>query len=636
MNRRAEILLQLERHLSADPEALQDRLGVGAKTITNDVRELNSVLDRVAQVRLDRGRYRLWVIDRDRYARLRAELVDGSTSFNDPGTRCGHITARLARAAGPLLVDDLAHEMSVGRSTVLGDLGTLRERAAAYGITIVGRPNRGIEWHGDELSERLFILDHHYPAVYSGYPLDENLVAVVERVVEDFSISILAAQEITRWYTVMLDRTLTGHPLETLPVEYGAVRASSAHAFGAELIAAVGAELQLPVHPNEAVFMTLPVIGMHTPHDERRLARFPTSAEVRPLLDVILAEIAAEMGIDIPSSEMLTNFAHHLAFMVNRLRFGIRIPAAPTSDLRSAYPVAAQMAAITAGIIDRELRLRLPDEEMQLLTGYFQVFIEEHRTLTSPDYRVGVVTRGGGVSARLVQLQLATVMAPSTRYELLSLDEADEDGLDGFDLVVATTDRPLRTDAPLIRLTEVFDREELLHHINRLRFDKGVDVLLGAGTRSLLAGLLTAERFVVLDPADDHEELLASMLDRLVAAEEVPPGFRERVRERQERASMLLSPQVAFPHATLPEGSDRIVLAVGVVPRSGDSDGLRLLILLGVPDKGDYDDTVLVDIYDEVIRLAADRPGLDRICRLTSYEQFFFHMTNDPAHLKEN
>lgn len=590
MNRRAEILLQLERHLSADPEALQDRLGVGAKTITNDVRELNSVLDRVAQVRLDRGRYRLWVIDRDRYARLRAELVDGSTSFNDPGTRCGHITARLARAAGPLLVDDLAHEMSVGRSTVLGDLGTLRERAAAYGITIVGRPNRGIEWHGDELSERLFILDHHYPAVYSGYPLDENLVAVVERVVEDFSISILAAQEITRWYTVMLDRTLTGHPLETLPAEYGAVRASSAHAFGAELIAAVGAELQLPVHPNEAVFMTLPVIGMHTPHDERRLARFPTSAEVRPLLDVILAEIAAEMGIDIPSSEMLTNFAHHLAFMVNRLRFGIRIPAAPTSDLRSAYPVAAQMAAITAGIIDRELRLRLPDEEMQLLTGYFQVFIEEHRTLTSPDYRVGVVTRGGGVSARLVQLQLATVMAPSTRYELLSLDEADEDGLDGFDLVVATTDRPLRTDAPLIRLTEVFDREELL----------------------------------------------ASMLDRLVAAEEVPPGFRERVRERQERASMLLSPQVAFPHATLPEGSDRIVLAVGVVPRSGDSDGLRLLILLGVPDKGDYDDTVLVDIYDEVIRLAADRPGLDRICRLTSYEQFFFHMTNDPAHLKEN
>ena len=141
---------------------------------------------------------------------------------------------------------------------------------------------------------------------------------------------------------------------------------------------------------------------------------------------------------------------------------------------------------------------------------------------------------------------------------------------------------------------------------------------------------------MVLDPADDHEELLASMLDRLVAAGEVPPGFRERVRERQERASMLLSPQVAFPHATLPEGSDRIVLAVGVVPRSGDSDGLRLLILLGVPDKGDYDDTVLVDIYDEVIRLAADRPGLDRICRLTSYEQFFFHMTNDPAHLKEN
>lgn len=636
MNRRAEILLQLERHLSAGPEELQDRLGVGAKTITNDIHELNDVLGQIAQVQLDKGRYRLWVIDRDRYAQLRAELVDDSASFNDPSTRSGHIIARLARATGPVRVDELAHEMSVGRSTVLSDLGTLRERSAAYGITIVGRPSQGLEWHGDELGQRLFILDHHYPAVYSGYPVDESLLGLVDRVTAEFSISILSAQEITRWYTVMLDRMLTGHPLDSLPDGYEAVRRDRAYDFGERLIVAVETELQLPVGEDEAVFMTLPVMGMHTPHDQRRLERFPTSAEIRPLLEEILSEIASQMGITIPTSTMLTNFAHHLTFMINRLRFGIRIPSGPSADLRSAYPVAYQMATITAQIIDRELHLQVVDDEKQLLTGYFQVFIEEHRTLTAPVYRVGVVTRGGGVSARLVQLELAKVMADSTRYTLLSLDEATEDVLDGLDLVTTTTTEQLRTRTPVIHLAEVFDRDELLRHINQLRFDRGVQVMLGAGTRSLLAGLLTSERFMVLDPALGYEELLTVMLDRLIGSGQLPASFGTRIQERQERATMLISPDVAFPHATLPDGADRIVLAVGVIPRTRGEEGLRLIVLLGVPDKNDYDDTLLVDIYDEVIRLAGDRASLDRICRVTSYEQFFFHMTNNPAHLKEN
>ena len=86
-----------------------ERLGVGAKTLDNDVQDLNMVLAGAASVRLDKGRYRLWVVDRDRYAQLRAELVDASRSFNDPMTRVGYALTRLIRAC-LLYTSDAADE----------------------------------------------------------------------------------------------------------------------------------------------------------------------------------------------------------------------------------------------------------------------------------------------------------------------------------------------------------------------------------------------------------------------------------------------------------------------------------------------------------------------------------------------
>jgi len=635
MNRRAEILLHLERRLSAHPELLQERLGVGAKTLANDVQDLNMVLAGAASVRLDKGRYRLWVVDRERYAQLRSELVDATRSFNDPLTRVGYTLSRLIRAEGPVLTEDLAREMSVGRSTAIVDLARLREEAAPYGIQVVGRPHAGLELLADEFALRLLVLDLHYDTVYSGYPLDDDMSTPLDDAVAEFQLGGNAAEETRRWYTVLLDRVLTGHPLTGLPAEYERVRDLPAYAFGRQVAEAAADLIQVPLHPAEAVFLALPVAGMHTPHDDRRLARFPVSEEISALVQLILDEISAEMDVRIPPTAMLKEFVHHLTFMVNRLRYRVRPPDRVAADLRSAYPVAYRMAAIASRLIERELGLTMPEAELGFVASYFQVFLEERRSSSTPAYRVAVVTPVGGVSARLVQLQLAKIMAESTHYTLLSLDEAFPETLDTFDLVVTTVMEPLTTTSAVIRLAEVFDSGELLGHINRLRFDRQASIPLGAGSKSLLASLLDRERFMALDPGLDYHQNLDAMLDRLIALGLVTEEFRERLSEREQRATMALDPHIAFPHATLPGAATRVILAVGVIPRRPGQEGLRMIVLMGVPDKADYDDTVLVDVYDEVIRLAADRPGLDRISRLTSYEQFFLHMANNPDHRKE-
>ncbi len=632
MNRRADILVHLERRLSAPVDILVGRLGVSAKTIANDVQDLNTALAGAASVHLDEGRYRLWVIDRERYGQVRADLVDASRSFNDPVTRVGYTLSRLIRADRPVLTEDLAREMSVGRSTAIVDLARLREEASTYGISVMGRPGAGIELHADEFALRLFILDRHYETVYSGYPLDDDLTHPLDAAVRDFHLGLHAVDDVRRSYTVLLDRVLTGHALDHLPPEYQPVTELPAHHFGEQVAHALSEAIQIDLHPAEAVFLALPVAGMHTPRDENRLARFPAPAEISNLVQLILDAISTEMDIRIPPTALLKEFVHHLAFMVNRLRFRVRLPDRATTDLRAAYPVAFRMAAIAAQIIEQELELAITDDELGFIASYFQVFLEERRSSSTPAYRVAIVTQVGRVSGRLVQLQLARILAEGTQYTLLSLDEAFPETLDTFDLIVSTARAPLTTSSATVEIAEVFDSDELLGHINRLRFDRQAPIPLGASSRSLLASLLDRDRFMPLDPEAGYRANLETMIDRLIALGVVGDEFRARLQERESRATMALDPHIAFPHATLPGAADRIVVAVGVMPRDAGTEGLRMIVLMGVPDKGNYDDTVLVDVYDEIIRLASDRAGLDRISRLTSYEQFFLYMADNADH----
>ena len=73
----------------------------------------------------------------------------------------------------------------------------------------------------------------------------------------------------------------------------------------------------------------------------------------------------------------------------------------------------------------------------------------------------------------------------------------------------------------------------------------------------------------------------------------------------------------------------------GVVPREVTDDGVRLIVLLGVPADTGRSEEILVQVYDEVLRLGARRDLLDPICRLASYEQFYYFLERNPLTERE-
>ena len=74
-SRIAQILNIMELRKNARLESLAEKLNVGTKTIRNDIRELNQILDGSALVESASGRYMLFILDEKKFQEKKQEVI---------------------------------------------------------------------------------------------------------------------------------------------------------------------------------------------------------------------------------------------------------------------------------------------------------------------------------------------------------------------------------------------------------------------------------------------------------------------------------------------------------------------------------------------------------------------------------
>lgn len=191
--------------------------------------------------------------------------------------------------------------------------------------------------------------------------------------------------------------------------------------------------------------------------------------------------------------------------------------------------------------------------------------------------------------------------------------------------MVTTPGSQLRVDVPTLELSEVFNRGELIRKLGAMRFAHHGPLALSGESGSMLVSLLDDERFLQLTADSAYTDGLTLLIDRLHSLGMVNDAFRTALFEREALAPMHINTEVAFPHASAPD-LQGVACAMGVIPRGDAEDGLRIIFLMAVPAKADYDDRILIRVYDEIIRLSQDQGLVRKVSRLTSYVQFFYLM----------
>jgi lichenan operon transcriptional antiterminator len=619
-SRIAQILDIMELRKTARLESLADKLDVGTKTIRNDIRELNQLLEGSALIESMSGKYAFFVLDEREFQKKKQLIYSQNDYMNSPAKRYGYILNRLMHEEEAVLIDDLADEICVGRTTINGDLKKLREMLESYQLQIVGKPNTGIHLSGEELKLRLFILEQLYDQVFETFLLDDDLDHMVNEYCQEYGLDYMTTQYFMRSYTLMMDRVLNEHPLGFLQEKYHELEQTMAYRFAEKIITRTIEMLQIQIPMEEILFLSLPIAGMRTSISQSDKQAMEISEEVAELVVKILNRIAYDMNFHISPTDLLDDFVYHINFMLNRLKYRFYIRNYALTEIREKYPLAYKMAELSKKVIEEQTNLVVVDDELGFLASYFSLFLEEQHHKNEKQTKVGIVCAQGVIAGKLIEVRLRKMLPVQTEFELLSEKEARK--REDFDLMISTSRKYESDTMSVIYLGEIFDEVEVLRQIERLKYLGHLNAPIKTGLNSLIATILEPEHFYVLAPELSYLEAILYMAEELIQAGVLPADFKEALLRREEKSTMLFDKEIGFPH--LQYKGEKIVLAVGVAEHTGP--GVRFVLFLALPQDLELNDRILIHIYNELLVISSEKELLDDIAKLKSGNAFVLYM----------
>ena len=626
-NRLCKILEIIELSNLTTAQSIADKLGVSTKTVKNEIRELNRLLNSYALIELKQGRYVLYIIDQENFEKIRLGLSRQDNFFNSQNNRMAYIVNKLMRSETPYLTDDLAEEMNVGRTTFIGDLKKLRKNIEKYNLQIIGKTNKGLFLEGIEIDIRMCILEYFYIPIYKDYKIDTDIVEWISSLCRKNSLGNSLIDHFIKFFTVMIDRLLNGYEIKALDEDYIQLKSTTTFEFVNKILDEVEKRLHIKIPENERIFMVLPIISMRTPINSKGIKGIDVSDEAIELVNDIINLIKKQMNITIMPGDFLDEFVYHIFFMINRVKFGINIKNSILEDIEEKYPVSYKMAELSKYLVEDKLKKEVSKDEVGFMALYFGVFIEENSYKKNKIYKVAVICGTGVLTARIISSQLKKILSTESQIDIYSSGEVNEEVLNRYDLVCSTYKLDFSISTPLIYMKEIFDEYEFRKQIEQTKYMEKLEVPLLQGLDSILLSILDEEKFFVLDPNISYNKNINYMVDSLYKNGYVDEGFKERLRLREENSTMVFDKYIAIPHV-INYKSSNIVLALGVLEEnlSVEKDrNVRLVFLLGIPEELGENEILLIKIYNEIISIAKDENKVKEISKLKKYRDLVFY-----------
>lgn len=566
-------------------EVLASVLGATSRTVRNDIKIIDQILQRVgARVLSKSGSgYSLDIVNRGEFnvflQSFNEKYADNTAIPAYNGERIGAILHQLLIRDSWIKSEAFLDQLYISRTTFSTDLRRIRRILQKYHLDLEQKPNRGIRITGLERHLRILIADYmnvdeeafsdeiHFSfELDSKRCLDRLTIFLLET---NIHVSVQSLEELKNQLLVADYRIRHHHPVVYDDVELEEIKSHAEYA----PLKVMLTELMGDISESEIANFCLLVIcrrifGADDPFD---LAKHKS---LYFLGDEMMKFLYIYTDMDFSADQQTRLYlARELRGMIARITYGFEYRNIGMVEVKQSN-IAFEYAVIMCDYLAKKYRYTIHEEEIAVLANYLHYSLITRPPQPSRQNVCLVFSKGKNNALILRERFLQLFGRAVSRVDILEPYELTEQRETDVDLII--TDMPrsrFRSTVSIIQVMNNFSRPER-HEINSFLSRKGIclHLLLKAFDKHTVLWNLDAE---------SSDEVIRAIAKKMSEQFKITDGFADMVWHREQISSTERGNNAAIAHSLFPAcETTRIGLGILKKPILWDQELVQIVFLI--------------------------------------------------------
>ncbi|WP_276933196.1 BglG family transcription antiterminator [Dielma fastidiosa] len=515
-------------------------------------------------------------------------------------------------------VSDIADDLFISTSRLSIDLKNLRSLLDNYHLKIVNKPNYGIKIQGNERDRRICMAEYYMKKrnddttsnPNDAYQVMINNVITKVLVQKNIHMSDIALQSLAIHLLIAVERIKTSNIIQLTSETQQKMEAKGEYSIALALKDAIEHTFGITLPISEICYLTQHLIGKKHFESDTNEFDVEVNEEVTILVNVILRSIFDQTRMDFYNDiDLKMNLMLHMIPFLERVRNQMMVHNPIINDIKEKYSFAYELASIGLSAVCERLKVKITEDEISFFALHFILALERKREEVAPS-NILIVCSTGRATSQLLAYQIQKKFGD--RINVIRIIEAhrlDQMNLESFDFIFSTV--PIHKEYPLP-----------IRQINNLLEEKDFNLIescLKAGTAKLHIRDLMDEKLFFTDiDAQNKEEALQILIQKVSDHVSIPDNFYQLVLEREEFASTELNNLVAIPHPNCAVTNSTFI-ATGILkkPIIWNSKSVQIIFLIAIMPNNKQD---LRDFYEGVVDFVTKEKNTTELLHKQTYD----------------
>lgn len=612
LNKKHLLIIETLKKQNISIDKLSHKLSISQRTLTNYINQLQIYFEGSISIFKQNKSLSMIVTDEMKVLNLIKDLEFQVYNHLDEIEERGENIFHYLLYNGVCTIDDIAEDLFLSKSVVNNKINEIKNVLEDYRVNIRGTQNVGLRIEGNELEVRKVLIEL-FNRQYSSHTLPGSIYAILNETKRQYNLDNATFERLITATKVVLSRIENGYEISQKVQIDDSVFESKDFIALSEIRDYLIQHYSVKFPDLEILQIVFQIIGRRASLLDEFISEDDQSTLNR-IIQQTIDDIDFYYTIKIDDELFSTDIQLHIKYLINRLIFDIRIQNDFIDEVENKYPFAYELSKVLATNIEKEIKIKVPLNELGFLSIYFSVYLQRLEQKFKEIHSVAFITNQGLSSVKLMNVQLQKIFGNQIMIDVIKENDLNHFQIDNYDLIVSTI-KINRLFNRIIYIDNILDEQALKLKIEQFMIYKDVSNKK-LFNKSIIVDFLTEQDVYHVNENMTYEEVIAYLSNELINENRVDHTFITKILEREKYKSTITG-SLGFPHTSHLYHGIWLKLAIVNQPLQ-DCETVKLVVLVATPE-AEVNEAVLIRLYEEILAITTNSYIINQICKDTDY-----------------